>query len=69
MAQSRAHIQATTRYEHKAYDKITVRVRKDSTLTREIITNAARDAGESLNEYILNSIKARMALEQRKPME
>jgi uncharacterized protein (DUF1778 family) len=60
MAQSRAHIQATTRYEHKAYDKITVRVRKDGDLTREDIAKSAQAHGESMNEFILNAIRARI---------
>lgn len=60
MAQSRAHIQATTRYEHKAYDKITVRVRKDGDLTRDDIAFSAQAHGESMNEFILNAIRARM---------
>lgn len=57
---SKAHIKATTKYESKAYDKVLLRIRKDGELTREDITAAATAAGESLNEYILNSIRERM---------
>ena len=57
---SKAHIKATTKYEAKAYDKVLLRIRKDGDLTREDITAAATAAGESLNEYILNSIRERM---------
>lgn len=60
MSQTRAHIQATTRYETKAYDKILLRVRKDSNRTREDIQIAANAAGESLNEYILKAVDMRM---------
>lgn len=60
MGQSRAHIEATTRYEHKTYDKITVRLRKDGELTRDQIAAAAAASGESLNEYIINAVKKRL---------
>lgn len=60
MAQSKAHIQATTRYEKKAYDKILVRLRKDTEPTRESVQRAADQVGESVNEYVINAIKARM---------
>lgn len=60
MAQSKAHIKATIRYESKAYDKILVRVRKDGDLTRDMIALSAQAHGESMNEFILNSIRARM---------
>ena len=63
MAQTRAHIEATTRYESKAYDKIQVRVRKDSSLTRADIQKAADAAGESVNAYILKAIDMRMKSE------
>mgnify|MGYP002527690119 CR=1 FL=1 len=62
MAQSRAHIQANTRYENKAIDKITFRLRKDggSGITREDVQQAAAAAGESVNEYVLNAVKDRI---------
>lgn len=63
MAQTRAHIQATTRYEHKAYDKITVRLRKDGELTRDTVAACASACGESLNEYVIKAIIARMEKE------
>ena len=69
MPQTQAHKQATMRYERKAYDKVLLRLRKDTEPTRDSITKAARERGESLNEYILNSIKARMALEHHEPIE
>ena len=63
MAQSRAHIQATTRYEHKAYDKITVRLRKDTEPTRDTMTAAADAAGMSLNAYIIAAVIEKMERE------
>jgi hypothetical protein len=60
--QSRAHIQANTRYENKAIDKITFRLRKDggSGITREDVQRAAAAAGESVNEFVLNAVKDRI---------
>lgn len=64
MSQSRAHIRATTKFENKAYEKITVRIRKDkpdtSGLTREIIAEAAESSGYSVNGFILEAIKEKI---------
>jgi len=60
--QSTAHKKATQRYEQKAYDKILLRIRKDTEPTRETITAAAEAAGQSLNAYIMDAIKARLDL-------
>lgn len=57
---TKAQTKAKIKYETKAYDKVLLRIRKDGDLTREDITAAATAAGESLNEYILNSIRERM---------
>lgn len=60
--QSKAHIQATTRYESKAIDKITFRLRKDggSGITRADIQQAAASAGLSVNEYVLQAVKEKI---------
>ena len=60
MSSTPAKVRAQTKWEAKAYDKVLLRIRKDGDLTREQITAAATAAGESLNEYILNSIRERM---------
>jgi uncharacterized protein (DUF1778 family) len=60
MAQSPAHIRATTRFEHKTYDKITVRLRKDGDLTRDQVQAAADRTGESLNAFIIDAIKRKI---------
>lgn len=60
MAQSRAHKEATQRYEQKAYDKVLLRLRKDTEPTRDTITAAADAAGLSLNAYILEAIKEKL---------
>ena len=61
MPQSAAHIRATTKFESKAYDKITLRLRKDrlddSGLSRDIIAQAAEKSGMSVNGFILEAIK------------
>lgn len=60
MSSTPAKVRAQTKWEAKAYDKVLLRIRKDGDLTRDDITAAATAAGESLNEYILNSIRERM---------
>jgi uncharacterized protein (DUF1778 family) len=59
-----ARIRATTKYENKTYDKFCLRIRKDqSNLTKEMIDNAAKAAGTTLNVYILEAIRQRMERE------
>lgn len=60
MAQSKAHQAATQRYEAKAYDKILLRIRKDTEPTRDTITEAATRSGMSLNAFILEAIKEKL---------
>lgn len=57
---SKAQIDARTRWERKAYDKILLRLRKDTEPTRDSIASAANERGESMNEYIVNAIKNRL---------
>lgn len=58
-AQKRANL----KFEAKAYDRLNLRIRKDSTMTRNDIQKAADAAGESLNGYILKAIDMRMKAE------
>lgn len=64
MPKSAAAIRANTKFENKAYDKITVRLRKDrpdpSGLSRDSIQAAADAAGMSLNAYILTAVSEKM---------
>lgn len=64
MPQTKAHIRATTKFESKAYEKITVRIRKDkmdpSGLSRGIIQEAAEGSGNSVNGFILEAIKEKI---------
>jgi uncharacterized protein (DUF1778 family) len=61
MPASAAQMRANNRFEAKTYDRINVRIRKDGDLTRKDIQRAADAKGESLNQYILNAVKMRMA--------
>ena len=55
-----AQRRAKAKFEAKAYDKILLRLRRDTEPTKEQITQAATDAGETLNAYIIEAIKRRM---------
>lgn len=48
-------------YNRKNYDRISLRVPKGK---KEIIQQAAKDAGESVNEYIIKSVFERMNMKQ-----
>ncbi|MDE6594994.1 MAG: hypothetical protein K2K44_03175 [Oscillospiraceae bacterium] len=62
MAVSKAQQAATKKFEDKNYDKVLLRLRKD-TLPKEAVQAAADKAGESLNAYITGAIKNRMERE------
>ena len=53
---TKAQKAATTRFEAKNYDKILLRMRKDTEPTRESVTQRAQAAGMSLNAYIMAAI-------------
>ncbi len=55
-AQKRAH----AKYQSKAYDKILLRIRKDTEPTRETITKKAEASGMSLNAYIVEAIREKI---------
>ena len=55
-AQKRAH----AKYQSKAYDKILLRIRKDTEPTRETITQKAEAAEMSLNAYIVEAIREKI---------
>ena len=60
MPKSAAAIRATGKYEAKAYDKVLLRLRKDTEPTRETIQKAADEAGMSLNGFIVQAITEKM---------
>ena len=51
-AQKRAH----AKYQSKAYDKILLRLRKDTEPTKETITKVAERTGLSVNAFIQEAI-------------
>ena len=63
MTVTKAQKKATAKFESKTYDKVLLRIRKDTEPTRETITEQAKKSGESLNEYIINAIKQRLEKE------
>lgn len=55
MALSKAHMEATARYDKKAYDLVQLKIRKDAEVNREIIRAHAEMMGESLNGFFLRA--------------
>ncbi len=56
MAQSKAHMEATTRYNKKAYDRIELKLRKDTDINGETIRVHAAARGESVNSFLLRAV-------------
>lgn len=61
MAKSDAQIRANAKWERKAYDKILLRLRKDSELNGDALRQYAESRGESTNSFIIRAIKETMA--------
>lgn len=57
---SEAKKRADSKWESKAYDKVLLRIRKDTEPTRETITAAADAVGLSLNAYIMEAVKEKL---------
>lgn len=51
------------RYESKVYDKVLLRMRKDSETSKDAVQGAAAAAGQSLQGYILQAVRERMERE------
>ena len=64
-----ARTKANNKWNAKAYDRVNLILKKDASPTKEEVQAAADLAGESLNSYIVGSIKARLNAEgpQSKP--
>ena len=58
-----AQRKAVTKYEANNYDRVLLRIRKDSTPSRDDIRAAADSAGETVNTYILRAVRDRMGLD------
>ncbi len=56
MAQSKAHMAATNRYNKKAYDRIELKLRKDADLNGDVVRAHAEAHGESVNGFLLRAV-------------
>jgi hypothetical protein len=57
MAQTKAHADASNRYNKKAYDRLHVSLRKDAELNGEYVRAYAQARGESTNAFIVRAIR------------
>lgn len=57
---SEAKRRADQKWDAKAYDKVLLRLRKDTEPTRDTITRAAECAGMSLNAFIVEAIREKI---------
>ena len=57
---SEAKRRADQKWDAKAYDKVLLRLRKDTEPTRDTITRAAEGAGMSLNAFIVEAIREKI---------
>lgn len=62
---SAAQKAATKRFEDKRYDKILLRLQKDSITSKENIQAHAEKLGESINGYITKAIEARITAQNK----
>lgn len=56
MAQTKAHIAATNRYNQKAYDRLLLKIRKDAAINSDVIRAHAESRGESVNGFLLRAV-------------
>lgn len=66
MAQTKAHIAATERYNKKAYDRILLKLRKDADINGDAIRAHAEAQGESLNGFLLRAVTEAMQRDNAK---
>ena len=59
---SAAQIKAVAKYDRENYARFTLRVKREQ---KEAFRAAVEAAGESVNEYIWNAVKARMESERK----
>ena len=57
MAQTKAHADASNRYNKKAYDRLHVSLRKDGSMNGAFIRAYAQSRGESTNAFIVRAIR------------
>mgnify|MGYP001771178707 FL=1 len=58
-----ARTRANNKWNAKAYDRVNLVFKKDTSPTKEEVQAAADAAGESLNGYIVGAVKQRMERE------
>lgn len=54
---TKAQAKATRKYDDKNYDKILLRIRKDSEINKEILSGIAEQRNTSINNLIIEAIK------------
>jgi len=69
MAQSKAHMAATSRYEQKAYDKLLIRLRKDAEVNGNAVRAHAESQGESMQGFVVRAITETMARDRAETTE
>ena len=57
---SKAQAAATQKYDRNTYDKVLIRIRKDTEPTRETITRAAESVGLSMQKYVMEAVKEKL---------
>ena len=60
MSESEAQRKANLKYRKKAYETFLLRFRTDTSPTRAEVEQAAQERGESVHEFIINSITDRI---------
>ena len=66
MAQRKAHMEATTRYNKKAYDRIELKLRKDADFSGDVLRAHAEATGESINAFLLRAAMETMQRDNAK---
>lgn len=59
----KTNTESKRKYNDKTYQRIVIDVRIDSSVNKEVIQQAAQIAGQSLTEYILESVRRRIEQE------
>ena len=66
MAQTVAHMEATNRYNQKAYDNVQLRLRKDAEINGSTVRAHAELMGESVNAFMLRAVIETMERDKKR---
>ena len=66
MAQSAAHMEATGRYNKKAYDRVELKLRKEADINGDFIRAHAELMGESVNAFMLRAVTETIARDKER---